>query len=68
MKKIRIINRLLGWLEVLSELRTGRRAYASASNSFTFGLDYFKEVTDEGITEYYILPFTKVSIFTPNSF
>lgn len=68
MKKIKLIPGLLGWVETLNEFRTGRKAYARSSNCWVFGLGYFKEVTDEGITEYYILPFTKVSIFTPNSF
>lgn len=62
------MNKLLRIIEFLNELKTGRPAHAKnePTNSFRFG--YQSTVDDLGITETYFLPFTKVEIFTPNTF
>lgn len=62
------IDKLLRIVEVLTELKTGRPAFAEYKNTFSLWFWYSKKVDDLGTTETYFIPFAKVKIFTPTSF
>lgn len=63
-----ITDRLLRAVEVLTEFKTGRPAFAIYQPTFSLKIWYKKETDEAGITETYFFPFTKVQIFTPSHF
>lgn len=61
----RAIVKLLVAIETMNEFRTGKRCNASADLCLNIGIGYHRTVGEYGVTEFYLMPFTRVSIFTP---
>ena len=59
------IVKLLVAIETMNEFRTGKRCNASANFCLNIGIGYHRTVGEYGMTEFYLMPFTRVSIFTP---
>ena len=64
---MKITNRLLKYVETLSELKSGKMCRAWVSFGMVFGIGKFSTQADDGMVEHYVLPFTIVSVFTPNT-
>lgn len=58
------IIRLLMIVETLNEFRTGKRCIAKAAFAWNLGIGYHRRVDDGAIVEFYLLPFTVVTITT----
>lgn len=58
------IVRLLIVVEHLNEFRTGKRCLAKVNFCFNLGVGYARRVDDSAMVEFYLLPFTIVSITT----
>jgi hypothetical protein len=76
MKKLRLLNRannsirmlnirLLRLVEILTEWKTGKGCLAKFSPCFNIGIGYHRFTTERGTFEFYLLPFTRVSVYTP---
>lgn len=56
--------RLLHLIETLNEFRTGKPCKATVDGSFMIGFGYHSTIVENAKVEYYLFPFTRVSIYT----
>lgn len=61
-----ITRRLLTWVETLSELKSGKMCKSWVQFGFVIGFGKFTVHADDGTVEYYVFPFTIVTVFTPH--
>jgi len=65
-KNRRVVPMLLHWVSVLNEFKTGKPCYASASFCWNMGIGHHRYIGEYGATDFYLMPFTLVRIFTPH--
>lgn len=56
--------RLLHIIETLNEFRTGKPCKAQVTGCPVIGFGYFSTIEENAKVEYYLLPFTRVTIYT----
>ena len=56
--------RLLMVVEQLNEFRTGKRCLAKVNFCWNIGIGYHRRVEENAVVEFYLFPFTIVSITT----
>jgi len=56
--------KLLHIVETLTEFKTGKRAIAKVSFAWNIGFGYHRRVEENSVVEFYLCPFTLVTITT----
>lgn len=61
-----LVIRLLMVVERLNEFRTGKRCIAKVDFAWHIGIGYHRRIEDDAMVEFYLFPFTLVSITSFN--